>query len=118
MQIFLRRRQGKRIDRKAAFLDSHGKIGSAEKPGDVFIAAAEIKEVGEGPVFLGVSQQKIHEKALAAAGRAQDQRVGVVPAVEIQKVGRVVVRFEHGQIFRSAQVRVARLSGVKREEER
>src|SRR5580658_10413765 len=113
MQVLFGRRQRKRIDREPVLLQSYRKISAAEELCEIFVAAAQVKDIGPRIVLLRMRKQKIEQKALAAAGGSENDRVGDIAVMQIQKVGRGVVRFQYCQIFRSAQMCVLRLTGAE-----
>ncbi len=80
-------------------------------------AAADVEDEGQRRVFLCVLQQKIAQIRLATAGHAENQRVGDLAVMQVQKVGCAVVGFEHGQVL-GAEMRVRLLAGKDRKQKR
>ncbi len=70
-----------------------------------------------GVVLLKVRDEEIQKERFARAGAPEDHGVGHIPVMEVQEVGRVVVRFENRQIF-LPKMPVARLATVEGEQER
>src|SRR5262249_49558835 len=80
------------------------------------VAVAEIQDNGERVVLLRMRGQKVDEKTLAAAGRAQHERVPDVFDVEIERVGRMVRRLEDGERL-STKMAAGALAGIQSEQE-
>jgi hypothetical protein len=57
------------------------------------------------------------QERLATPAHPEDQRVGNVAGMQVEEVGRAVVGFEHGEIFR-AEMRVGLLAGKDRKQKR
>src|SRR5689334_17550150 len=91
MQVLWRGRQRERIDRERAFINAHLKVSAVKKPGQIFVAAAQIKDACARPIFLKMGKEKIHQEALAAAARPKNGRVGDILIVQVQKKGRLVL---------------------------
>ena len=62
----------------------------------MFIAAAQVEDECDRIVLLDVGQQEVQKERLAASGCPEDERVGDVAAVQVQKVGRPMFGFEDG----------------------
>lgn len=108
MEILPGRRQGEGVDGKTPVFDSHRNVGASEEMGDVLISAAQIEETGDGFILLAVREKIIDQKALAAAGTTQNDRVGDIPVVQVKEIRRSMVGFEYGKVLRAPQVRVLR----------
>src|SRR6202167_2827 len=117
IQIFLGRRQRKRIDLAIFPLQAHAHIGSLEKPRETFKAPTQIKNERVRRVFLQVGDQEVQEKAFPGARAPENHGMGHIAVVKIQKVGRVVVGLEHREIF-LAQVGILRLATIQGEQQR
>src|SRR3984957_2791950 len=80
-------------------------------------AAANIEDEGPRCILLRVLQQKITKIRFATPAHPEDQCVGNVAGMQVEEVGRAVVGFEHGEVFR-AEIRVGLLAGKDRKQKR
>src|ERR1035437_4845192 len=117
LQVFFRLQQRERIDGEVACLLAGIEVRAAENRCERFKAAADVEDEGQRGVLLRVLQHKIAEVRFAAAGHAENQRMGDLGVVQIQKVGCAVVGFEQGQVL-GAQIRIRLLAGKDRKEKR
>src|SRR6202034_3883153 len=117
IQIFLGRRQRKRIDLEIFPFQARANIGSLEKPRETFKAPTQIEDERVRRVFLQVGDQEVQEKTFPGARSAENHGMAHIAVVEIQKVGRVVVGLDHRQIF-LAQVVILRLATIQGEQQR
>ena len=62
---------------------------------------AEIEDDGQRVVLLRVRHEEVQQEALAAARRAEHQRVADVLDVQVEGVRRVVRRLEDGERLRA-----------------
>ena len=76
-------------------------IAAAEQRRQLPIAVTEVEDDGLRRVLLRVRDQEVQQKALAAAGRAEDERVADVLDVQVEGVRRAVRRLEDGERFPS-----------------
>src|SRR5207249_11876697 len=113
VQVLGRWPQAEGVDRERPLLEADWQIGAAKEQGDVFVAAAKVKDAGDRLVLLQVCQEEIQQKTFAAARRAEDGGVSDVLVVEIEKVRRADLCFEDRQVFRS-DVRVLALTCIQR----
>ena len=70
-----------------------------------------------GAYFCAFCRRKLHRIGLPAARHPKDQRVGDLAVMQVQKVRRAVVGFEHGQVLR-AEMGVRLLARKDREQKR
>src|SRR5208337_3714940 len=117
LQVLFGLWQGEGVDGEVPRFLTHIEIRALEYRRKRLEAAADIKDEGQGLVLLRVLQQKNAEIALATACHAENQGVGNVAGMQVEKVGRAVVGFEHSQIF-GAEMRVRLLAGEDRKEGR
>src|SRR5208282_3571243 len=80
-------------------------------------AAADIKDESQRLVLLRVLQQKNAEIGLATARHPENQGMGNVAGMQVEKVGRAVVGFDDCQVL-GAEVRVRLLAGQDRKQKR
>src|ERR1035437_585379 len=99
LHVFLGLRQTERIDGEVPALLPDIQIGSAEYLRERLEGTADVEDVSLRPVLLRIRQQEIAQKALAAAGHAENQCVRYLAIVKIQVVRRGVVGFENWQIL-------------------
>ena len=65
-----------------------------------------------GAYFCAFCRMKLQKYDLPDAGHPEDQRVGDLAVVQVQKVRRAVVGFERGQVLRAEmRVRLSRPAG-------
>ena len=76
----------------------------------------DVEDDGLRRVLLGVRDQEVQQKALAAARRAKHEGVADVLNVEVERVRRPVGRLEHRERLPS-QVRAHRVAVIQREQE-
>src|SRR5439155_21366412 len=74
-----------RVDRHVLALEPQLQVASLQQCGELPVAVPQIQNDREGVVLLQVRDEEVQEEALAAAGRAQDQRVPHI--VHVQAVG-------------------------------
>ena len=99
MQVLRRRVERKGIDRHVALTKSDLEISALQECRELAIAVPEIEDDGQRIVLLRVRDQEVDEKALAAAGGAEHQRVADILHVQVERVRRVMRRLEDGQRF-------------------
>ena len=95
------RRKRERIDREVARLVADVQVAPAEDRGQRLEAAADIEDECQRLVLLCILEQEVAEVAFAAAGHAENQRVGDFAVVQVQEVRRAVVGFKNRQVFRA-----------------
>ena len=66
----------------------------AEQRRQLAVAVTDVEDDGLRRVLLGVRDQEVQQEALAAARRAEDERVADVLDVEVERVRRPVGRLE------------------------
>ena len=86
MQVLGCRFQRKRIDGDVALPQTDLEIAPAKECRQLAIAVADIEDDGQRVVLLRVRDQEVEQKALAAAGRAQHERVPDVLNVQVEGV--------------------------------
>ena len=91
-------------------------IAPSEDPRQLSVAVAQVEDHRERLVFLRVGREEIQQEALAAAGRAEHQRVPDVLDVEVVVVRRLVPRLEDGERLAAAEGRRGPLALVETEE--
>ena len=115
MQILGGGLQGERIDLDAAVPQSQLEIAAVEERCELPIAVPEIEDDRQRVVLLCVHHQKVEQEALAAAGGAEDERVTDVVHVQIEVVGRLMLRLEDCQrLGVQVGLRTCPVSSVKR----
>src|SRR5882724_2763085 len=117
IEIFFRRRERKRIDLEILGFQANADIRSAEKLCEAFKAPAQIENERVGFVFLKIRDEEVEEKRFPGARPAQDHAMSDIAIMEVKKIRRVVIGFEHRQIF-LAEMLIARLATVQRKEKR
>src|ERR1700722_1442114 len=115
IEIFFRRRERKRVDLEIFGFEADTDVRTAEELRKAFKTPAQIEDEGVRVVFLQVGDEEVEEERLSRAGPAQNHRVCNVAVVKVQEVWRVMVGFEHRQIF-LAEMLIARLATVQRKE--
>ena len=105
LQVFLGLRQRERIDGEVARLLAGVQVRAAEDRRKRLEAAADIEDEGQRRVLLRILQQKIRQIRLPTTRHPEDQRVGNLAVMQVQKVRRAVVGFEHGQVLRAEMTR-------------
>src|SRR5438067_646020 len=115
MQMFWRRLEGKWIDSNVGIPKAHFQIAPLQQRRELPIAVTQIQDHGQRVVLLGVRRQEVDEEALAAAGRAQHERMADVLHVQVERVRRVMRRFEDRERL-TLKVRADALSLIEREE--
>ena len=106
LQILRRRGKRKRIDGEIARLAADVQIRSAEDARERFEAAADVEDEGLRLVFLCILDQE--DTARNVLPDPVIPRISVCAyfaAMQVEIVGRVVVGFEHCQIFRAQGTR-------------
>ena len=66
-------------------------IAAVEERRELPIAVAEVEDDRQRVVLLGVRHQEVQQEALAAAGRAEHERVPDVVDVQVEVVRRLVL---------------------------
>src|SRR5258708_18819324 len=92
-------------------------IAAPEQRGEIFVTPTEVESKGQRSMLLKVRQEEVEKKTLAAPGCSQNDRMGDVLVMQIEKVWRPMIGLQDRQIFR-AQVLVFRFAGVQAEQER
>src|SRR5437016_6331323 len=100
MQVLRRGRKGEWINSEGPLFNTHRKIRALEKPSQIFVAASQIKDVGERLVLLQMHEKEIQKETLAAAGRPKNGRVRDVLIMQVKEIGRPVIGFQDRQVFR------------------
>ena len=72
-------------------------VAPPEQRGELPVAVPEVEDERRRVVLLRVRYQEVQEEALAAAGRAEDERVSDVLNVDAPMKRRVVFGLEHGE---------------------
>src|SRR5260370_1288541 len=112
IEIFFRRRERKRVDLEIVGFQTDTDVRTAEELREAFKTAAQIEDKRVRVVFLKIGNEEIEEERLPRPGPAQDHGMRDIAVMEIQEVGRVMVGFEHRQIF-LAEMLIARLATVQ-----
>ena len=99
VQVLGRRLERERVDRDAVLPQTELQIAPAEERRQLPVAVSDVEDDGLRRVLLRVRDQEVQQEALAAAGRAEDERVADVLHVEVEGVRRAVRRLEDGQRF-------------------
>ena len=80
---------------------AHVQVRTAEDSRQRLKAAADIENVGEGLVLLGVLQNEVAEEALARSGGTQNEGVSDIPVVQVCEMQGVSCSvFRTGEILR------------------
>ena len=117
IEIFLGRRQRKRVDLEILGFQAHAHVGTAEELRKTLKAAAQVEDEGVGIVFLEIGNQEIQEKRFSRARAPENHGVGDVAVMEVQEVRGVVIGFEDREIFRAEMI-IAPLATVEGKEKR
>src|SRR6266480_2704964 len=92
-------------------MDSNLYITPAKQFGQTLEASAQIEDKRPGIVLLEVADEKIQQKRFPGARAAENHGVRDVAVMEVQKVRRVVVRFQDREIL-LLEMAVLRLAAV------
>src|SRR5208282_5172841 len=117
LQVLFGLRQREGANGEVARFLTHIEIRALEYRRKRLEAAADIKDESQRLVLLRVLQQKNAKIRLATACHAENQGMGNVAGVQVEKVGRAVVGFDDCQVLR-AEMRVRLLSGKDRKQKR
>ena len=117
LQVFFGLRQRERIDGEVPRFLADVQIRAPEDRRKRLEAAADIEDEGQRRVLLCVLQQEIRKDTTSHSRHPENQGVGNLAVMQVEKVGRAVVGFEHGQVFR-AEMRVCLLARKDRKEKR
>src|SRR6266849_5349375 len=117
LQVFLGLRKRERIDGEVPRLLAGIQIRSAEDGRKRLKAAANFEDEGERRVLLCVLQQEIAKIRFATPYHPENQRVGNLAVMQVQEIGRAVVRFEDSQVL-GAEMGVRLVAGKDRKEKR
>src|SRR5438105_14092298 len=96
-------------------MDSNLYITPAKQFGQTLEASAQIEDKRPGIVLLEVADEKIQQKRFPGARAAENHGVRDVAVMEVQKVRRVVVRFQDREIL-LPEMAVLRLAAVEGKE--
>src|SRR5438105_2117532 len=96
-------------------MDSNLYITPAKQFGQTLEASAQIEDKRPGIVLLEVADEKIQQKRFPGARAAENHGVRDVAVMEVQKVRRVVVRFQDREIL-LLEMAVLRLAAVEGKE--
>src|SRR5437016_8645653 len=80
-------------------MDSNLYVTPAKQFGQTLEASAQIEDKRPGIVLLEVADEKIQQKRFPRARAAENHGVRDVAVMEVQKVRRVVVRFQDREIL-------------------
>src|SRR5579863_8631088 len=80
-------------------------------------AGADIEDEGQRCVLLRVLQEEIAEIRFATAGHPENQRVGDLAVMEVEKVGCAVVGFECSQVL-GTEMRIGLFAWKDRKQKR
>ena len=116
VQVLGRRLQREGVDRDAVLPQADFEIAPAEERRQLSIAVPDVENHGLRRVLLRVRDEEVQQKALAASGRAENERVTDVLHVQVEGVRRPVRRLEHGQRL-PPQMGAHRLAVIEREQE-
>ena len=116
VQVLRRRVERERVDADVLVTQAQREVAAVEERRELPVAVPEIEDDRQRVVLLRVHHQEVQQEALAAAGRAEHERVPDVVDVQVEVVRRLVLGLEDRQRLR-VQVRTARLARVQREEE-
>src|SRR5205807_1794296 len=75
VQVLRGRLEAERIDREVAMREANVPAAAAKQGGELLVTAAQIKDGGDGIVFLRMRDDEVHEERLPRARRARHQRV-------------------------------------------
>src|SRR5437588_11399113 len=97
-------------------MDSNLYITPAKQFGQTLEASAQIEDKGPGIVLLEVGGEKIQQKRFPGGRAAKKQGVRAVAVMEVQKVRRVVVRFQDRErlLLEMAVLRLAAVEGKEK----
>ena len=112
IEIFFRGRKRERIDLEIRGFEAHADIGAAEEMREAFKTSAQIEDERVRVVFLEIGDEEIKQKRFTRTRPAENHGVGDIAVMQIQKVRRVMIGFEHREIF-LAEMLVARLATVR-----
>ena len=91
VEIFLCRRQRKRVDFEIRGFQADADIRAAKKLGKTFEAPAQIEDERIRGVFLEVSDQEIQQETFPSSRSSENYGVGHIAVMEVQEVGCVMV---------------------------
>ena len=94
MQVFGRWLEGKGVDRDVVLPQADFEIFPAEQRRQLAVAVTDVEDDGLRRVLLGVRNQEVQQKALAASRRSKDEGVADVLNVEVERVRRPVGSLE------------------------
>src|SRR5438045_2544109 len=89
---------------------------AAQLSRELLVTAAQIEDDGDRVIFLNVRQDEVQQEGLPRPRGALDKDVAHVVMVEVPEIRRVVLGFEHGEMFRPAKVCAPSFSSLEREE--
>src|SRR5262249_29247292 len=99
VEILRRWVEGERVDCDIALPQSQFDVAAVEERRDFSVAVSQIEDDRQRLVLLSVGDEEIQQKAFAAAGRTEHQRMTDVIDMQIEEVRRLVARLEDGQGF-------------------
>src|SRR5579859_6041269 len=117
IEVLLRGRERERVDSEVRRIDANPHVGATEEVCEALEAPAQVKDERPRFVFLEIGDEKVQKERFASTCAPENHGVGHVVMMEIEKVRRVVVRFEDRQIFLT-EMPVLRLATVEGEEKR
>ena len=116
VQVLGRRFEREGVDRDAVLPEAEFQVASAEQRRQLPVAVPDVEHDRLRRVLLRVRDQEVQQEALAAARRAEHQRVADVLHVQVEGVRRPVRRLEDGQGLLS-KVRAHGVAVIEREQE-
>ena len=102
--------------RHAVLPQAEFEVAPSEQRRELPVAVPEVEDDGLRRVLLRVRDQEVQQEALAAAGRAEHERVADVLHVQVEGVRRPVRRLEDRQRF-LPEVRADGIAVIEREQE-
>src|SRR5216683_510231 len=117
IEVLLRGRERERVDSEVRRIDANPHVGAAKEMCKALEAPAQVKDERPRLVFLEIGDEKVQKERFASTCAPENHGVGHVVIMEVEKVRRVVVRFEDCQIL-LAEMAILTLATVKGEEKR
>src|SRR4051794_29851822 len=97
MQVLGRRLELERIDCHLAVAQTEFEIAPAQQCGELSVAVSQIQNDRQRRILLCMRDAEVHKEGLAAARRAEYQRVSHVLDMQVEEVRRAVRRLEDCQ---------------------
>src|ERR1700730_6929073 len=117
LQVLFALSQRERVDGEVSRLLADIEVRPADDRRNRLEAAADIENEGQRCVLLRVLQKEITKIRFPTPRHPENQRVGNLAVMQVEKVGGTVVGFERGQVFRT-EMRVRLFAGQDRKEKR